>query len=231
MAMEATDKPLVHGLYGRQKGKRLGVYQSDLMQNHAQNFALDIKNISNGTDVFFKSYENFQMEIGFGGGEHIAHIAKLNPTIGYIACEPFENGVAKLIRACVETQIHNIKIYQGNTMDVVRVLPDQFLSRLYILYPDPWPKWRHRKRRIISDDHIKQFARILKSGSELRFATDIDDYSAWTLNRMAKAQLFAWQPRSAHDWLTPWDQWVQTRYEQKAVREKRTPAYYRFVKL
>jgi tRNA (guanine-N7-)-methyltransferase len=230
MTQNGSAKEHVRGLYGRQKGKKLGPYQRELMDNYAPRFALNTLRQIDLKSEFQNQHTEFQLEIGFGGGEHIAHLATLNPHIGYLACEPFENGVAKLVRRCIENNINNIKIHQGNAMDIVALLPDQCLSRIYILYPDPWPKWRHRKRRIINVDHLQQCARILKDGSELRFATDIDDYSAWTLQRILKNQLFKWNVKSPHDWLQPWPDWVRTRYEEKAINEQRQPAYYRFIK-
>ena len=168
------------------------------------------------------------LEIGFGGGEHLTAIAQANPQIGFIGCEGFENGVAKILHVIEEHRIGNIRLHPADALDLLPLLPSASIGRLYVLYPDPWPKVRQRKRRIISPAFIEHAARILKPGALFRFATDIDDYSAWTLARMLKSRDFVWLANSSDDWTKSWDGWTRTRYEAKALREDRNPAYLTF---
>ncbi len=170
------------------------------------------------------------LEIGFGGGEHLASDAQAHPRILFIGCEPFVNGVAKLVSTIDEKTIQNILIHDGDALEILRALPDASLGRVTILYPDPWPKFGQRKRRFISPETIQQMARTLRDGEEVRFATDIDDYSGWTLARFQASESFDWKAREAKDWTTPWAGWPGTRYEAKAFREGRTPAYLTFVR-
>jgi tRNA (guanine-N7-)-methyltransferase len=127
-----------------------------------------------------------------------------------------------------QQKLDNIRIWNEDALDLVRRLPKSCLARVYILYPDPWPKWRQRKRRIISDENLQALARVMQQGAELRFATDIDDYSAWALERVMRSPDFIWRAEKQDDWLHPWEGWPSTRYETKALREGRKPAYLTF---
>jgi tRNA (guanine-N7-)-methyltransferase len=171
-----------------------------------------------------------RLEIGFGGGEHLAHEALAHPDVDFIGCEPFENGVAKLMALVEEHAIGNVRVHCGDARDVIDALPDGSLDRVAILYPDPWPKLRHRKRRFVSDATLRAIARVLSPGAELRFATDIDDYAGWTLARVLRSDDFEWKAKRAEDWLTPWAGWPGTRYEAKAIREGRRPVYLTFIR-
>lgn len=171
-----------------------------------------------------------RLEIGFGDGEHLVNEASAAPDVAFIGCEPFVNGVAKAVAAINDRGLRNIRIFGGDARDLLNALPDASLSRIELLYPDPWPKRRHHKRRIVSQDFLNAVARVLRVGCEFRFATDIDDYCAWTLDRVRDAPHFRWTARRPCDWLTPWDGWAATRYEQKARREGRSSAYLTFVR-
>ena len=219
------------GLYGRQKGKRLGVFQKTLMEQKLPQLIYDVNTPADLKKVFGETCTEYFLEIGFGGGEHLAALAKANPRVGFIGCEPFENGVAKLVKAIEEFSLKNVRIYQGSATNVIAQLPDQALSRVYLLYPDPWPKRRHRKRRFVSDEKLTDLARVLKTEGELRFATDIDDYAGWTLARVARSTCFSWLPLNSSDWTVPWFDWTQTRYERKAISENRKPAYFKFIRI
>jgi tRNA (guanine-N7-)-methyltransferase len=168
------------------------------------------------------------LEIGFGGGEHLAAAARAAPKAGFLGCEAFRNGVAKALKLIDEGGLRNIRLYEGDARAVVAALPDTALDGVYLLYPDPWPKRRQRKRRLLSDEMLERLARVMRHGAELRFATDIDDNAGWTLARILRSAHFAWTPRSARDWCEPWPGWSATRYEQKAQREGRRPAYFTF---
>jgi tRNA (guanine-N7-)-methyltransferase len=176
----------------------------------------------------FEPGREIWLEIGFGGGEHLLARAAERADVGFIGCEPFINGVAKLL-AGVETRgLDNIRLHADDATALLEAAPEGALSRIYLLYPDPWPKRRQQKRRFVSEANIALLARALKPGGQLRFATDIDDYAGWTLARLLASPLFAWDVSVADDWRLPWAGWESTRYENKARREGRASAYLTF---
>ncbi|WP_435141422.1 tRNA (guanine(46)-N(7))-methyltransferase TrmB [Pseudopelagicola sp. nBUS_19] len=170
------------------------------------------------------------LEIGFGGGEHMVQQANLNPEIGFIGCEPYINGVAMLLGKIRDARAENVRVYPGDVRDIFDVLPDQSISRAFLLYPDPWPKRRHHRRRFVTEEHLAPLVRILKQRAILRVATDIPDYVRQTLEQVPKHG-FDWLAKTPSDWRKPWNDWVSTRYEQKALREGRTPYYLTFRKV
>jgi tRNA (guanine-N7-)-methyltransferase len=172
-------------------------------------------------------YETW-LEIGFGGGEHLAHQASLHGNIHFIGAEFFVNGVAKLLALIEEKQLANVRIYDGDARNLLEVLPDASLTRVYLLYPDPWPKARHKKRRFVSPENLSHIHRLLKSGGFFIFASDIPDYISWTQELMAERGGFE---LCEHEINRPPEGWVGTRYEAKAKAEGRTPAYLRYRRL
>jgi tRNA (guanine-N7-)-methyltransferase len=168
------------------------------------------------------------LEIGFGGGEHLLSRAAENPEVGFIGCEPFVNGVAKLLAGVEARGLDNVRVHMDDATALIETAPDAAFSRIYLLYPDPWPKRRQQKRRFVSEDTVAAFARVLRPGGELRFATDIDDYAGWTLRRFLASPLFAWEATGADDWRRPWAAWTPTRYEDKARAAGRGSAYLTF---
>ncbi len=174
--------------------------------------------------------DDLRLEIGFGGGEHLAADAQAHPERGYFGCEPFVNGVAKLLVEIETRGLANIRVHPGDANDLIGALPAATLSGVCLLYPDPWPKRRHRERRFVSDSLLARLARAMRPGAELRFATDIDDYAGWTLARILRSPDFAWPAQTAVEWLTPWRDWPGTRYEAKALREGRQPVYLTFIR-
>ncbi|GJE62454.1 tRNA (guanine(46)-N(7))-methyltransferase TrmB [Methylobacterium trifolii] len=170
------------------------------------------------------------LEIGFGGGEHLAAQARANPDIGIVGAEPFVNGVVKLLAAVDEAGLRNVRIRDEDVTALLSALPDASLGRAYLLYPDPWPKRRQRKRRFVSDATLAEIARVLKPGGLFRFASDIDDYAGWTLVRAARCPSLRWSARCAADWTRPFPDWPGTRYEAKAVAAGRRPTYLEFVR-
>jgi tRNA (guanine-N7-)-methyltransferase len=169
------------------------------------------------------------LEIGFGGGEHLVHQAQSHPEVGIIGCEPFINGVAMLLGKLRRAGAGNVAVHPGDARDLFDVLPDASIDRAFLLYPDPWPKARHHRRRFVTPEHLEPLVRALKPGAILRIATDIPDYVRQTLEEVPRAGL-TWLAEGPEDWRQPWSDWISTRYEQKALREGRTPHYLTFRK-
>jgi tRNA (guanine-N7-)-methyltransferase len=168
------------------------------------------------------------LEIGFGAGEHLVWQAENNPSVGLIGAEPYISGQAKLLAKIADKNLSNIRLYPEDARDVIAALPDSSLSRVFILFPDPWPKTRHHKRRFIQMEMLNELARVMKPGAELRFATDDRDYLVWTLECFMAHPNFCWAAAHAQDWRERASDWPQTRYEMKALHGK--PAYLRFVR-
>lgn len=209
-----------HQFYGRRKGKPLRRHHSGLVETLLPRITVDIANPLAGTEV------PRWLEIGFGGGEHLAHQAALNPDVSLIGAEAFLNGVAKLLAHVEEAELNNVHIFHGDARALFEALPDGAFERIYLLYPDPWPKERHKKRRFVSDANLKQFHRLLAQGGLFLFASDIPDYVDWTLEHVARHGGFGQE--GAKD--QPFENWTRTRYEAKAIREGRVPAYLTFRK-
>ena len=167
------------------------------------------------------------LEVGFGGGEHLVHMAAKYPDVGIIGCEPFVNGVAMLLGKIRAAGVSNLAVYPGDVRDLFDVLPDACIAKAFLNYPDPWPKRRHLERRFVNPGYLAELARVLIPGSEFRVATDIPDYVRQTMIEVPKAGFSCLTPVPA-DWVTPWDDWISTRYELKALREGRDPHYMTF---
>jgi len=173
--------------------------------------------------------DSLTLEIGFGGGEHLVAQAVAHPSGRFIGVEPFLNGVASCLRHIEDANAQNIRLHQGDARDVIARLPDASLDLVYVLFPDPWPKARHHKRRLIQPDFLDQLARVMKPGAELRFATDWADYADWTLALFTKSKSYAWAAERADDWRLPWDGHVTTRYEEKKLGDC-APIWLRFLR-
>ena len=212
--------------FGRLKGKKLRPGQEE-----AINFLLPellYKPEQTLEANFIRPYQAYQIEIGFGGGEHLLFQARNNPDTAFIGCEPFINGMAKLLSRIREEKLENIRLWNRDAAELLPKLPENRFEKAYLLYPDPWPKRRQRKRRFLSDVTIPMLARILFDGAEFRFATDIDDYAGWGLMRLNRSPFFIWEAEKAEDWQKPWKDWPGTRYEAKALKEGRPPSYLTF---
>ncbi|WP_395666829.1 tRNA (guanine(46)-N(7))-methyltransferase TrmB [Methylocella sp.] len=217
------------GLHGRRRGKPLRERHAALMREALPRFAVDAAQPVDPAALFGAPPRELWLEIGFGGAEHLAAEAERLPQAGFIGCEAFHNGVAKALALIEARGLANVRLHEGDARDLIEALPDRALDGVYLLYPDPWPKRRQRKRRFLSDATLARLARAMRPGAELRFATDIDDNAGWTLARVLRSPHFAWRATQAADWTTPWEGWQGTRYEAKALREGRTPAYFTFV--
>jgi tRNA (guanine-N7-)-methyltransferase len=169
------------------------------------------------------------LEIGFGGGEHLVAQAQAHPEQRFIGAEPFLNGVGSCLRHIEESGVQNVRLHHGDARDVLTRLPDAALDRCYILFPDPWPKARHHKRRLIQRDFLAELARVLKPGAEVRFATDWANYAEWTLEMFHKEPRFSWLAERADDWRQAWEGHVPTRYEQKRLGDC-APIWLRFAR-
>jgi tRNA (guanine-N7-)-methyltransferase len=216
--------------FGRRKGHRLRSRQVDLMATLLPRLALILSEPppSKLAQIFMRPVEAVRLEIGFGGGENLIAEARAHPAIGFIGCEPFINGMAKILASIEEGAIDNIRLYAGDAVELVMWLPAASLTQVDLLYPDPWPKRRHWKRRFVQDRTIAMLAHVLRPGGLFRFATDIPDYAAWTLERLIRSPDFLWTAERADDWREPWAGFHGTRYEAKAKREGRTPCYLEF---
>ncbi|HZQ13984.1 MAG TPA: tRNA (guanine(46)-N(7))-methyltransferase TrmB [Pseudolabrys sp.] len=178
----------------------------------------------------FGGVDSVWLEIGFGGAEHLMAQAQANPRIGFIGSDGYVNAIAKALAAIDADRLANVRLHHGDASALLDWLPDASLARIDLLYPDPWPKRRHWKRRFIQDDSLKRLARILERGGELRFATDIASYADYALVRVLRSPDFVWTAECADDWRKPWPDFAGTRYEAKAKREGRVPAYFIFRK-
>ena len=215
-------------LYGRRKGPKLRARQAELLETLLPKLALEIEQGRDPRTYFPKSVSDVWLEIGFGAGEHLLELAHRYPDVGLIGAEPFVNGVAKLLAKLEPADEANIRIHMGDARDVIEALPNASLGRVMILFPDPWPKTRHAKRRFVQTETLDALARTMKPGAELRFATDDPGYLAWALERLCAHPNFTWTARRADDWRRRPEDWPATRYETKAIRG--VPSYFTFLR-
>jgi tRNA (guanine-N7-)-methyltransferase len=224
--------------FGRKRGRKLSARQQALLRDFLPRVALDLAQPSPARlDAIFVSgiscgreeaVRDVWLEIGFGGAEHMVAQAQANPDVGIIGCEPFEDGVVKALSAIEEQGLANVRIHADDVRPVLRWLPPKSLGRVFMLYPDPWPKKRHEKRRLFSDELLGHLFRVMKPGAELRLATDSGDYARAALSNAASDGRFQWLAASPADWRQRTADWPQTRYEAKAVRDGRVSYYLRF---
>lgn len=229
-----TDKPLksrsTEAFFGRRRGKTLRASQADALETVLAALRLDLGRPApeHLAALYAVPVARFRLEIGFGGGEHLLHEADRFPETGFIGVEPFVNGMAKMAAALAETPRANLRLHDDDATRLLDWLPAASLDAIDLLYPDPWPKKRHWKRRFVNRVNLDRFARVLKPGGIFRFASDIDTYVNWTLQHCRAHPAFEWQAAGPGDWRDPYEGWPGTRYEAKAIREGRTPAYLRF---
>jgi len=216
-----------HGaFFGRRKGHPLRAHQAELFDTLLPRLAVDLITPAHDLAALLPSpIDDIRLEIGFGGGEHLTAQALGDPRVGFIGCEPFVNGMAKALAAIDAREIGNIRLHHADAVDLLDWLPQNSIGRIDLLYPDPWPKRRHWKRRFVNAPNIARLARVLRPGGEFRFATDWANYAEWTLLRLTRATAFSWTAERADDWRKPWPGFTPTRYEAKAIREGRVPCY------
>jgi tRNA (guanine-N7-)-methyltransferase len=219
-------------LYGRRRGRPLRPARKALF---AQLLPLLSVAIPAGgrlepRSLFAAAPSRIWIEIGFGGGEHLAHLAACHPEIGFLGCEVFANGIAKLLAEIERRGLANIRIFADDARLLLAALPEDAIDRVFILFPDPWPKERHKKRRLVSSEILDRLAIVARGGAELRLATDDPDYLSAMLEQLARHPDFAWLARRPSDWRERPGDWPATRYEEKARAAGRAPYFLRFAR-
>jgi tRNA (guanine-N7-)-methyltransferase len=224
--MDEENRDKRGAFFGRRQGHKLSPRRAGLLQSLLPRLALDLTLPAYDlTQLFSPKVDAVRLEIGFGGGEHLIAQAEREPQVGFIGVEPFVNGMAKALAAIDAKALANIRLYQGDALEVIGRLPAASLVRVDLIYPDPWPKRRHWKRRFVQDSNLVEIARILCPGGEFRFVTDVPDYAAWTLERALRVHDLVWTAEEADDWRKPWQGFTGTRYEAKAKGAGRVPCY------
>jgi len=225
--MKEEDRARV--LYGRRMGRPLRPARRRLMEELLPRIQVEpARGIPDPAGLFDSPVGDVWLEVGFGGGEHLAEQARRNEGIGLIGCEPFLNGVGRLLSEIDEHGIENIRILPDDARDLLDVLPDASIGRAFVLFADPWPKKRHRQRRFIGPDNLPRLARVLKDGAELRLASDRMPLIRWMLFHTLGHPEFEWTARDPEDWRRRPDDWPPTRYEAKALARGEQPAYLTF---
>lgn len=215
--------------FGRRRGRKPSPRQECLLRDFLPRVRIEIAETPFRPEgIFSPPAQSVWLEIGFGGGEHLLWQAARHPAIGFIGCEPFQDGVVKVLSAIADEARANIRLYPEDARGLLRALAPQCIDRAFVLFPDPWPKQRHVKRRLLSEETLDLLARVLKVGAELRVATDIGDYARTLLLAVRHQGDFVWTAREPQDWRTRPHDWPPTRYEAKALRESRRPYYLRF---
>lgn len=229
MSLDADNRR--RSLHGRRHARRIAPSQKALLERLLPEIEITLPTappLLDPAQLFGAWAEEVWLEVGFGKGEHLIWQAVRNPSIGFIACEPFVNGVAALLAGIESNGIENIRIYVGDAAELIQLLPAGSLARAFILFPDPWPKKRHHKRRFISQDNLSALAEKLCDNAELRIATDHSDYCRWTVQNMDRSRDFEWLAEGPDDWRCRTDDWPSTRYEEKALRKGAKCAYLRY---
>ena len=229
--MSETERPFrrSEAFFGRRKTRGLSDRKSELSQTLLPELLIDLAEpIADPRALFRREVREVHVEIGFGGGEHLLHRVVNEPDVGFIGVEPFVNGLAKLLSSAAGRDLSNLRLYDEDAVELLDALPTGSAHRIDLLYPDPWPKRKHWKRRFVNERNMERIVRALAPGGEFRFASDITSYVDWTLlHTRANGQL-EWLATRSTDWLEPWEGWIRTRYEAKAVREGRAPCYLHF---
>jgi len=216
----------LRAFFGRRSGKRLHRGQDALYREVLPRLEIAPGDAQVDPQVLFPAATRLELEIGYGGGEHLARLATDSPHTGFIGCEVFSGGIAKLLQQIEAHDLANVRLFTDDALKLLVRLPPASLDAAYLLYPDPWPKTRHHKRRFVSPTTLGELARVLKRGAPFRFATDIEDYADWTLAHILRAPDFEFGPTRPGSWHQPYVGWVPTRYEEKARAEGRDRSFY-----
>jgi tRNA (guanine-N7-)-methyltransferase len=223
----SDDHPLLRS-YGRIRSRTIKPRQAALVESLLPKIRVPEGRIEPG--ALAPGSSEAWLEIGFGGGEHLAAQAAKRPDVLLIGAEPFQNGVASALRHIDELALTNVRVHDGDARELLSRLPDASLARVFILFPDPWPKARHHKRRLVQADIVAELARVLRPGGALRFASDWADYVDWSLERLTAHPAFHWAAERADDWRSPPADHVTTRYEEKRLGDC-APVFLDFVRV
>lgn len=231
--------------FGRRKGRVIRKAKSFLLERFLPTIQIDMHTVYD-KKMFGTPVDKIYLEIGFGDGTHLAGQALNNPDIGFIGVEVFKNGVANLLSLLTGVRegadlpeqislsggrVDNVRVFDDDVRLLFSRIPDGFIDKIFLLFPDPWPKKKHAGRRFINPENLDEISRILKVGGILRVATDHKVYKSWTLRTMAQRSDFAWTAKCSSDWRNPPSDWVETKYQQKAIREGRKPVFFDYQKI
>ncbi|MFV0627501.1 MAG: tRNA (guanine(46)-N(7))-methyltransferase TrmB [Alphaproteobacteria bacterium] len=230
--------------YGRRQGRKIRKAKGNLLDKFLPKIKIDTSKTFQ--EIFSSPFEKTYLEIGFGDGSHLAGIAKNHPNIGFIGAEVFKNGVANLLTlltgikeghelpediTLADERNDNVRVFDDDIRILFQYIPDSSLDKVFVLFPDPWPKKKHADRRLVNQDNLKEIARILKKDSILVIATDHVVYKGWALRQTLESNLFEWTAKTSNDWRNEPQGWVQTKYQKKALREGRKPVFFTFKKI
>jgi tRNA (guanine-N7-)-methyltransferase len=221
------DPATIRRLYGRRSGHKLRHGQAELLERLLPAISVPLEGPVDSRTLFGDD-RPLHFEIGFGSGEHLAFRADLLPDHGFIGAEPFLNGVVGALGHVRDQRLANVRLHRGDALDVLERVPDGALTMVYLLHPDPWPKTRHAKRRMVNDGPLDLIVRKLKPGGEFRLGTDDPTYCRWSMMVMNRRRDFEWRAESAKDFLTRPGGWPETRYEAKARRKGHEVWYFRY---
>lgn len=232
--------------YGRRQGRKIRKAKTSLLDTFLPQVKINLSEKIQTSDLFGTPVKQIYLEIGFGNGEHLAGQALKNPEIGFIGAEVFKNGVANLLSLItgikegqnlpeefhlLPGRVDNIRVFDDDVRLLFQQLPDNFIDRVFVLFPDPWPKKRHASRRFINPENLKEIARVLKKGGILRIATDHKVYKNWVLHQLHNHENFRWTAKCGNDWKHQPADWVETKYQRKAIREGRRPVFFDYERI
>lgn len=238
--LSTSDKPK---FYGRRQGRRIRKAKTSLLDNFLPQIEITKNSVFKKEELFGIPVSKVYLEIGFGNGEHLAEQALRNSDTGFIGAEVFKNGVANLLTlitgikegadlpetfCLLPNRVDNIRVFSDDVRLLFKQIPDNFIDKLFVLFPDPWPKKRHASRRFINQDNLNEISRILKPGGILRVATDHKIYKSWTLRQLHERTDFRWTATCGNDWKHEPLDWVETKYQRKALAEGRRPVFLDF---